>query len=494
VRVLLVATYELGHQPLSLATAAGALRAVGHEVDVCDTSVEPPEHLEERALRAEWVLFSVPMHTATQLAVETADALRRRLPGLRFGCFGLYAPVAATAFPFDLAIAGEFEAALVEGLASLEAAPAGPAESPAVVARTGPTGGSTTAPAPTAPAGHEAGAVKVALERDPHRTTDRRGLPPLPRYAHLEIGPERRTVGYLEATRGCRHRCRHCPVPVVYGGRVRPVDLDDLLTDAEQLVRAGATHLTFGDPDFLNRPAHAERVVAAVHAAFPSVSFDCTVKVEHVVRYADVWPRFAEAGCLFVTSALESMDDDVLALLDKGHTAADAHRAVRILAAAGIDLHPSWLPFTPWTSRTSLVELLAFVAREGLVPTTDTVQYSIRLLVPPGSLLLQSGLLSPFLDGYDPSALSWRWHGSDPALDDLQATLAELAAEGARCKVAPEDAWPEVTEAVGRVTGTDDRWRLEARTAPRRDRPRLSEPWFCCAEPTRDQRAALQPH
>jgi len=41
-------------------------------------------------------------------------------------------------------------------------------------------------------------------------------------------------------------------------------------------VAAGATHITFGDPDFLNGPGHALKVVRAAHAEFPRLTFDFT--------------------------------------------------------------------------------------------------------------------------------------------------------------------------------------------------------------------------
>jgi len=39
-RVLLVSTYELGHQPLHVASPAALLRRVGHDVRCLDLSVE----------------------------------------------------------------------------------------------------------------------------------------------------------------------------------------------------------------------------------------------------------------------------------------------------------------------------------------------------------------------------------------------------------------------------------------------------------------------
>ena len=104
------------------------------------------------------------------------------------------------------------------------------------------------------------------------------------------------------------------------------------------------------------------RVVRAVHARFPDLTFDCTVKVEHILRHADVWAELAASGCIFVVSAFESVNDATLELLDKGHTAAEAGRAVALLRAHGIEIRPSWLPFTPWATLDDVRAILEFVA------------------------------------------------------------------------------------------------------------------------------------
>src|SRR3954453_17775070 len=88
VRVLLVSTYELGHQPLHVASPAAALRNAGHDVRCLDLSVEPwdPEAVEW----AEKVACSVPMHTAMRRAMRAAQATRRARPELPICFYGLY--------------------------------------------------------------------------------------------------------------------------------------------------------------------------------------------------------------------------------------------------------------------------------------------------------------------------------------------------------------------------------------------------------------------
>jgi Radical SAM superfamily len=341
------------------------------------------------------------------------------------------------------------------------------------------------------PVGQARVAVELGAPRSPQRgAPDRSGLPALDRYARLVTAAGERLAGYVEASRGCSHLCRHCPVPVVYRGRTRAVAVEAVLADVSSLVAAGAAHITFGDPDFLNRPAHSLEIVRQLHASFPDLSFDATVKVEHVLRHAGVWPELAAAGCLFVVSAFESVDDRVLDLLDKGHTAADEVRAVEVLRAEGIEPRPSWMPFTPWTSLGDLVELVRFVDKHDLVPNVDPVQYGIRLLLPPGSLLLEcpDPQLAAALEGYDSEALSWRWRSADPRVDELQFRVALIAEQAGAAGIPAEDAFASVAAEAARAAGVPAP-ALSHR--PAQVRPRLTESWYCCAEPTVRQYAAV---
>jgi radical SAM superfamily enzyme YgiQ (UPF0313 family) len=442
-RILLVATYELGHQPRNLAGPAAQLLALGHEVRMIDVSVDPWD--PTLAQWADKVAFSVPMHTATRMVRELAAEIDTPIC-----CYGLYAGMCDDIA--DVVIAGEYESALVDWV-QRDAHP------------------------DAVQLGRAAATAGTALPA-------RHLLPTLDRYTRVVDGDVTRLVGSVEASRGCAHRCRHCPVPVVYDGRVRVTDEAAVLADIEQLAAAGATHITFGDPDFLNAPLHSMRVVRAMHTRFPLLTFDCTVKVEHVLQHTDLWPELAQAGCIFVVSAFESVNDAILERLDKGHTASDAARAVTLLRAHGIDVRPSFLPFTPWTTHDDVIALLDFVHEQDLVGSVDPVQYTIRLLLPRGSLLLDHPDLVPYLAAWDDDRLTYAWHTADPSVDALHAEIAAIVETG--------------TAADEPVTATYAKVRAAAGAPPvdlatvRLDRPRLSESWFCCAEPTEAQVVRLR--
>jgi hypothetical protein len=500
VRILLLSTYELGHQPLGLAGPAALLRESGHDVTCRDLSLEPLAAAELEWAQA--VAVSVPMHTATRLALEVLARIRRERPGLPVAFYGLYAPVLAShelLAEQDLLAAGDTGPILVGWLNALR----GRQEQAAAAAhRPGDPGGR---PVTTIDLGSPAPSQGAA--RPPARAQ----LPPLDRYAYLQLAGELVTVGSVAASEGCNHKCGHCPVAAVYEGRSRKIDAGSVRADIDQVVEMGAGHVSFADPDFLNRPRHALAVARELHERHPSVTFDATVKIEHILRHRDLFPELRASGLIFLTSAFESTDDDVLRRLDKGHTAVDESTAIDIARAAGIEIRPSWLPFNPWTTFASLAGLLNFSATHDLVASTDPVQYSIRLLLPRGSLLLRAGDLdltaaidraaaadAPCAGGAPERpaggtdgggfALSVPWLAGDPALDELQLALVTRA-EVAESAGETLDETFAALWALARQAGVPLAHEPPAPAAamawrPGPERPRLSESWFCCAEPT----------
>ncbi len=449
--ILLVACYELGHQPLAVAWPAAFLEREGYAPAVMDVSVEPFD--PERIRRARLVAISVPMHTALRLGVTVARRVRDVNPACHIAFYGLYATLNAShllAGIADSVMSGEVEAALVDLARKLE--------------------DESSSSTPSQP-------LRV-LAKLQFPTPSRASLPALKQYAHLERNDGLELVGYVEASRGCKHLCRHCPIPPVYGGRFFVVPVEVLLADIRQQVEAGASHITFGDPDFLNGPGHALAVARALHEAFPHLTFDFTAKIEHLSRQRDRLPELARLGCAFVVSAAESLSETVLAHLEKGHTRVDIEAAVRLTAEAGITLRPTWVAFTPWTTLDDYRELLDFVEANGLVDAVDPVQFSIRLLVPPGSLLLESSALRPFLGELVEDQFYHRWIHPDPRMEALHAEVAALVAGAADRREDAVVTFQRVRQLADLSAGLAPQ-PIAAPSARRKRPPRLTEPWFC---------------
>jgi radical SAM superfamily enzyme YgiQ (UPF0313 family) len=434
-RVLLVSTYELGRQPFGLASPAAWLSERGHDVRCADLSVEPlqPDVVRDREL----IAFYLPMHTATRLAAQLIPKIRRMNPAAHLCCYGLYAPLNEAylrTLGAGTILGGEFEAGLA------------------------------------AAADGAAPSSLVSLDRLQFLAPVRTGLPPLEEYAKLRINGSRKRVGYTEASRGCKHLCRHCPVVPVYKGTFRIVQPEVVLEDIRQQVAAGAEHITFGDPDFFNGPTHAMRIVESMHREFPGLTYDATIKIEHLRGHRDLLPRLKQTGCLFVTSAVESVDDRVLEKLDKGHTRADFIWVVDQFRRIGLTLAPTFIPFTPWTTRGSYHELLALLVELDLVEHVAQIQLALRLLIPRGSLLLELPEVQAVITGFDEPALLYRWKHPDPQVDALAGEAMKLAAlEGSR-RVTFRKLWDLA-----------DDWPLPENfdLMPRASIPYLDEPWYC---------------
>ena len=446
-RVVLISTYEMGRQPFGLASPAAWLRAAGADVTMQDLAVS---HYDPEPVRAaDLVAVHLPMHTATRLAGPVIARVRAENPDVHIACYGLYGPLNEDHLRSrgaDTVLGAEFERDLVALYRSL------------IPDRVGDT--------PVADP-----AVRFIVP-------DRAGLPGPARYGRLELGSGDRSAGYTEATRGCRHSCRHCPVVPVYEGRFVVVPPDVVLEDVRRQVAAGAEHITFGDPDFFNGPAHARRVVTRLHDEFPDVTYDVTIKVEHLLARTGLLPVLADTGCALVTSAFEAFDDRVLELLDKGHTAADIPRAVSALADAGLALNATFVAFTPWTTRRSYLHFLHEVARLGLVDSVAPIQYAVRLLIVSGSRLLEIDGVGELIGDFDEAGLVYPWRHPDPALDELHRTVLEIV-EGAGGR---GDARAEVFGAVRDAAHRSLTGSPAPDLDPVRQRvtvPYFTEPWFC---------------
>jgi radical SAM superfamily enzyme YgiQ (UPF0313 family) len=464
-RSVLVSTYEMGRQPFGVASAAAWLRAAGWDVTCVDAAKEKLR--EEQLASADLIGFHLPMHTATRLAAPIIATARRVNPAARIGVFGLYAPLNAEwlqSLGADAIFGGEFE----EELAAWAGDDRG-------------TQRSQNAQSKKTVSAVSAGS---AFKRDPlpkihFLVPDRSGLPPLSKYATLQMpGGGRRLVGYTEASRGCRHLCRHCPVVPVYNGQFRVVQPEVVLADIDAQVAAGAQHITFGDPDFFNGPTHAMRIVAALHAAHPDVSYDVTIKVEHLLQHRDLVRRLAETGCAFVTSAVESVDDRVLATFDKGHTRAGFAEAVALCRASGVTLAPTFVAFHPWLTLWSYCDLLDTIERLDLVEHVSPIQLAIRLLVPEGSRLLDLDDMRAYIGAFDPATLTYRWTHPDARVDALHAEVLALA--GTRLTANRRTVFDEVSALAHHRAGIARPPRADARPARARATvPYLNEPWYC---------------
>jgi radical SAM superfamily enzyme YgiQ (UPF0313 family) len=456
-KVLLISTYELGHQPFGLASPAAWLRREDVEVSCLDTSQQALRDYESVISEADAVAFYLPMHTATRIALHAIQRVRGLNPQARLCAYGLYAPMNADLLRelgVEKIIGGEFEQELVNWVRGASASP------------------------PPAVSDGDWPSVHVKLDKLQFFTPDRSSLPRLAKYAKLKLpNGDERIVGYTEASRGCKHLCRHCPIVPVYNGAFRVVQRDIVLADIRQQVAAGAQHITFGDPDFFNGPSHAIQLVEELHREFPELSYDVTIKVEHLLKHADLLPVLNRTNCAFVVSAVESFDDRVLAFLDKGHTREDFVQVTRLFRQVGLNLSPTFVAFNPWTTLKSHREFLDIISNLDLIENVQPIQLAIRLLIPAGSRLLELPDIQRLVGPFDRHSLAFPWRNPDPRVDQLQRELEAEIQKSAKFGLSRRRTFAAISRISDEKLG-----RVPESMGPLIDRaaiPYMTEPWYC---------------
>ena len=462
-RVLLISTYDLGHQPFSLASPAARLTAAGAQVTCNDLAVDD---LNENAVKTANIIgLYLQMHTATRLSVALLPRLKKLNPYAHIVFYGLYAPLNSEYLKKiggDSFVGGEFEDGLVQIYNNLKSGNSNPS---------------------------------VHLTSTDNQDFDkplRDDLPDLSNYAHLIVGDgSKKIVGYTEASRGCKHKCRHCPVVPVYKGRFRIIESDMVLADIRQQIANGAEHISFGDPDFFNGPSHAVKIISALHKEFPKISYDATIKIEHLLKHKDLLSTLKETGCLFITTAVESVEEDILKILDKGHTQEDFKQVAQITQDIGIPISPTFVPFTPWTTKQGFLCLLDTIAELGLIENVAPIQLAIRLLIPNKSFLLEVPQIQPHLLGYDQEALSYRWRNMDKSVENLCIEVQKIVELGTVNNLPRVELFKSIYTATRKACGLDNSplpYQILSNSVAI---PSMSEPWFCCAEPTQEQLSRL---
>ena len=450
--VLLISCYELGHRPAGLTRPLRALEAAGFAPDVIDIAVEPLD--VEKVKRARFIGISVPMHTALRLGVHLTQRIRQIKSDVFISMYGLYAELNA-----DYLLSHGVDFCLSSSVTPQP-----------------PLSGGQAKDTSTQLVELVQSVVKKEQVKGQAAGFHAAKLPPLEVYAQFEDNDETRSVGYTETTHGCKHLCTHCPIPPVYKGRFFAVNRETVLDEIQKQVAEGATHITFGDPDFLNGPLHGLRILRAMHETYPNLTFDFTTKIEHILKHGEYFSEFAELGCRFVISAVEALSESVLTILEKHHTRADVEVAIDIVHGAGIALRPTWVPFTPWTTLDDYLDILQFVDTHRLVYHVDPVQYAVRLLIPPGSYLLNRPETKALSLTLDETSFSYTWAHPDARMDELHKTVSTFVENDARTGVDALETFYRIWTLAADMQGQAPPKRRKETHLPA---PRITEAWFC---------------
>ena len=435
-KILLTSFYDLGKQPKIIAEIVDRYNFSEIEFDFVDFSVENQNiDLENYDVLG----IYAPMHTATILSIEYIKD--KILPNKMF-TFGLYGSVLE-----------DFNSSIrhIKDIESDELA--------------------------------------LFLEiNDDHQFSlknnipNRQIFPDISNYAHLVDGSNNIIAGSVETTYGCKHSCTHCPVPISFNGTFKTYSLEKIISDVENQVNQGAKHISFNDPDFFNGPIHALKILESLNKKFPTITYDSTIKVEHIIKYKKYFKELSSLNMVFVISAFETTNDLFLSILEKNHTSNDLNTSIEISQDFGIDVRPTWMPFSPWTELNDLSNIVNLIEKYKLRETVDPIQLTIKLLIPKHSLIIKKPEINKYLGNYEKNSLSFKWEYENNDVEKLQSSLFDFILHNSEL-----DEHKQYLGMVNIIEKFTDTELLKNSTYDFKNVPKLSETWFCCAEPSKIQ-------
>ncbi len=435
-KILLTSFYDLGKQPKIIAEIVDRYNSSEIDFDFFDFSVEDQNiDLENYDVLG----IYAPMHTATILSIEYIKD--KKLPNKMF-TFGLYGSVLE-----------DFNSSIryIKDIESDELA--------------------------------------LFLEiNDDHQFSlknnipNRQIFPDISNYAHLVDGSNNLIAGSVETTYGCKHSCTHCPVPISFNGSFKTYSLEKIVSDVENQVKQGAKHISFNDPDFFNGPIHALKILESLNEKFPSITYDSTIKVEHIIKYKKYFKELSSLNMVFVISAFETTNDLVLSILEKNHTSNDLNNSIEISQDFGIDIRPTWMPFSPWTELNDLSNIVKLIEKYELRETVDPIQLTIKLLIPKHSLIIKKPEINKYLGNYEKNSLSFKWEYENNDVEKLQSSLFDFILNNSEL-----DEHKQYLGMVNIIEKCTDTKLLTNSSYDFKNVPKLSETWFCCAEPSKIQ-------
>ena len=435
-KILLLSFYDLGKQPKIISELYKKLDNGSNQIDIVDYSIE-----EKNLTLDNYDVLGIyaSMHTASVLAEQYLRD--RKLPNKLF-VFGLYAKVFSEMFSNFQSI-HSFDSDELESLLEVQLNP------------------------------------NYSFK---HSVPDRTILPSITDYSHIVDGSNNLIAGSVETTYGCKHECTHCPVPIEFKGMFKTFGTEKIITDVTNQVEEGAKHISFNDPDFFNGPKHALKILQLLNEKHPSITYDSTIKVEHILKYPDYFQELKNLNMLFVISAFETTNDHVLNILQKNHSFNDLNKAVELSLENKIDIRPTWMPFSPWTEQNDLISIIKLIENYKLRETVDPIQLTIKLLVPKNSLILKRPEMKEYLLDYDPSSFSYAWKYKFPNIDNIQNELFTYVLQHES-----ENEYAQYLGLVDILESHTNETLLNSEKYSQRIVPKLSETWFCCAEPNKIQ-------
>jgi anaerobic magnesium-protoporphyrin IX monomethyl ester cyclase len=353
--------------PLGIAYVAATLRDAGHDVQVLDcTFLSRDEALgRARAAQAEVVGISC-MVTMEEDCLGLARALRGSCRLLVAG--GPLPTCRPEAFTrqFDAVVRGEGEQTMLALLSAYESG-AELSEVPGVACRRD-TGAATCAP--PREFAHD-------LDRIPFPARDL-----LPNGQYIEFGRKAygSSISTVMSTRGCPYRCEFCS-NVVFGDSYRERSPGNVIDEIEEVLALGYERISFADDVFTLNRRRVLEICAEIGRRGLRFQWECLGRVD--AFDFEMAGAMKSAGCLRIFFGIESGNDDILRLMDKRITTAQAAGAVRVAHEAGLEVGAFFIVCYPGETDDTVLETLRFASSLPLDYLGLTMPYPL-----PGTALL----------------------------------------------------------------------------------------------------------
>jgi anaerobic magnesium-protoporphyrin IX monomethyl ester cyclase len=352
--------------PLGVAYVAAAVRAAGHDVRLLDCTFLTRDEAARLALAARADVVGIScLATLEDDALHLAGRLRGHCGALVAG--GPLPTCEPDRFlgAFDLVVRGEGEQTMVELLDVLEAA-GDPGGVPGVVAaRSWGRGGGAAPRSPVARPFREDLDALAFPARDL-----------LPNDAYIADGRRRQgaAVTTVMSTRGCPYTCDFCS-NVVFGHSYRARSPENVVDELEEALALGYDRISFADDVFTLEHERVLAVCDEIARRRLRFAWECLGRVD---GFDDrLARRMRAAGCDRVFFGIESGVDDVLRLMNKRTTAAQARGAVLAAHAAGLQVGAFFIVCYPGESDDTVLETLRFIRSLPLDYLGLTVPYPL---------------------------------------------------------------------------------------------------------------------
>jgi anaerobic magnesium-protoporphyrin IX monomethyl ester cyclase len=167
------------------------------------------------------------------------------------------------------------------------------------------------------------------------------------------------SITTVMSTRGCPFRCEFCS-NVIFGGSYRERSAANVVDEIEQALALGYDRISFADDVFTLNKARVLDMCEEIGRRKLHFAWECLGRVDALDEATA--KAMQQAGCTRLFFGIESGNDQILQLMHKQITTAQARRAVEIAHEAGLQVGAFFILFYPGETDETVLNTLRFAA------------------------------------------------------------------------------------------------------------------------------------